>query len=451
MKIIVFDDDPTGSQTVHDCLLLLKWDYQTLLKGIRSPSKLLFILCNTRSLNEEEVLNRLNEICITLIQVINNEGYLLKDFVFVSRGDSTLRGHNFLEPSVINKNLGPFDATFHIPAFIEGGRFTINGCHFIKDTPVNETIFAKDKIFGYQTNNIKELLHKKSKSKVKLNEIENLNLSDLEMLQFEENNKIFVKVRNFKNNVQVIVDAKNYLDLDKFCHLVYKLKSDKKFLFRTAASFISAFSKLGFNKKNNIYYSSLRRKDSNSKYMQGLIVVGSHVDISTLQLMNLLKLSFCQPIEINVNRFYSFLKSSDKESLIKDFKNQLVDHIKDLIKNKYTPVLFTSRKVISFQDKYEEFSFNEALAIFMAQIVRELKHEIGYLVSKGGITTNTILSEGFNIASAYLEGQIMTGISLLSVNLQEINTCIPFITFPGNIGEPDTLQKIILILETKEF
>ena len=35
MKIIVFDDDPTGSQTVKDCPLLLKYDEQTLLKGIK--------------------------------------------------------------------------------------------------------------------------------------------------------------------------------------------------------------------------------------------------------------------------------------------------------------------------------------------------------------------------------------------------------------------------------
>ncbi len=449
MKIIVFDDDPTGSQTVHDCLLLLKWDCQTLLKGIRSPSKLLFILCNTRSLNEKEAIKRLNEICINLITVINNEGYLLEDFIFISRGDSTLRGHNFLEPNVINKNLGPFDATFHIPAFIEGGRFTINGGHFIEDIPVHKTIFAKDKIFGYETNNIKELLHKKSKSKIKLEEIKTLNLSELEMLEFAENNKIFIKIKNFKNNVQVIVDAKNYLHLDKFCLLVSKLKSDKKFLFRTAASFISAFSKVGFNTKNNIYYSGLRRKDNNNNYMKGIIVVGSHVDISTMQLLHLLKTSSCKPVEINVDKFFNFLKLKNNNSSIQDFKYQLVEQIKDILEKEFTPVLYTSRKVIAFREKCEEFSFNKDLAIFIAQIVKELKHDIGYLVSKGGITSNTILSEGFNIDSAYLEGQIMTGISLLSVNIPEINTCIPFITFPGNIGETNSLEKILLILENK--
>ena len=38
MKFVVIDDDPTGSQTVHDCLLLLKWDCSTLAKGFESKS-----------------------------------------------------------------------------------------------------------------------------------------------------------------------------------------------------------------------------------------------------------------------------------------------------------------------------------------------------------------------------------------------------------------------------
>jgi uncharacterized protein YgbK (DUF1537 family) len=29
-KIIILDDDPTGSQTVHSCLLLTRWDVVSL-------------------------------------------------------------------------------------------------------------------------------------------------------------------------------------------------------------------------------------------------------------------------------------------------------------------------------------------------------------------------------------------------------------------------------------
>ena len=44
MKVVVIDDDPTGSQTVHSCPLLLRWDVDTLRKGLRHESPLLFLL-----------------------------------------------------------------------------------------------------------------------------------------------------------------------------------------------------------------------------------------------------------------------------------------------------------------------------------------------------------------------------------------------------------------------
>ena len=44
MKFVVIDDDPTGSQTVNNCLLLLKWDYSTLVKGFEAKSNIFFIL-----------------------------------------------------------------------------------------------------------------------------------------------------------------------------------------------------------------------------------------------------------------------------------------------------------------------------------------------------------------------------------------------------------------------
>lgn len=42
-KIIVLDDDPTGSQTVHSCLLLTRWDVDTLRLGLRDESPIFFV------------------------------------------------------------------------------------------------------------------------------------------------------------------------------------------------------------------------------------------------------------------------------------------------------------------------------------------------------------------------------------------------------------------------
>ena len=120
-KIIVLDDDPTGSQTVHGCLLLTRWDVATLKQGLADASPLMFVLTNTRGMGAVDAAKITREVC-------HNLKTALKDFkqpaLFVSRSDSTLRGHYPVETDVMAEELGPFDAHFLVPAFFEGGRFT---------------------------------------------------------------------------------------------------------------------------------------------------------------------------------------------------------------------------------------------------------------------------------------------------------------------------------------
>ena len=179
MKIVVFDDDPTGSQAVYGCPLLLNWDLETLRYGINHSSPLLFILINTRSISPELSATRLVEVCRCFKKAIKLEGLTQDDFLFISRGDSTLRGHGFIEPDVLNKQLGPFDATFHVPAFLEGGRKTIRGIHYLNDIPVHETAFAKDSIFGYSTSQLSSWLEQKSDGIISSSNVARLDISIL--------------------------------------------------------------------------------------------------------------------------------------------------------------------------------------------------------------------------------------------------------------------------------
>jgi uncharacterized protein YgbK (DUF1537 family) len=121
-KIIVLDDDPTGSQTVHGCLLLMQWDIDTLRLGLRDKSPIFFVLTNTRSLTPEDAAAVTKEVCQNLKVALKAEG--IGDFLVVSRSDSTLRGHYPIETDAIALELGSFDAHFLVPAFFEGGRIT---------------------------------------------------------------------------------------------------------------------------------------------------------------------------------------------------------------------------------------------------------------------------------------------------------------------------------------
>ncbi len=446
MKFVVIDDDPTGSQTVHDCLLLLKWDYSTLVKGFESKSNLFFILANTRSLSENDAKLTIEEICKNIKAVIASQFYE-EEIIFISRGDSTLRGHNYLEPSSLNSCLGPFDATFHIPAFIEGKRLTINGSHFVDKTPINKTIFARDKIFGYETSNVKDLLFQKSKSQINIEHIQNLLLSDIKILNDDENNIVFKKLKNLNKNKHVIVDVENYSQLNKFALVIKKLTKQKKFLFRTAASFISSISEKKSVSQSEIFFSNLRIRNKEKSFLPGLIIVGSFVELSTIQLQNLLEISNCNPIELDVFEFFKITSSENYHKQRNLFKNKFLKEIRFSFEKGKTPVLFTSRKFMSL-DYTEQFNFYNSLSCFIAELVADLKYEIGYLISKGGITTNMILSNGLNADYVYLEGQILTGISVVTHNLKN-DEKLPIVTHPGNIGTKDSLVNIWKVFENK--
>lgn len=82
-KIIVLDDDPTGSQTVHSCLLLTRWDVDTLRRGLADESPIFFVLTNTRSLPPDQAAAVTREVCHNLKPALEAEG--IKDFLIVSR------------------------------------------------------------------------------------------------------------------------------------------------------------------------------------------------------------------------------------------------------------------------------------------------------------------------------------------------------------------------------
>lgn len=167
-KIIVLDDDPTGSQTVHSCLLLSRWDVETLKEGLQDSAPLFFVLTNTRGMDADRAATITREVCVNLKQAmseLSTAGQPINPIV-VSRSDSTLRGHYPVETDVIAEQLGPFDAHFLVPAFFEGGRITRDSVHYLmvdgREVPVHETEFAQDSVFGYQHSFLPDYVEEKN-------------------------------------------------------------------------------------------------------------------------------------------------------------------------------------------------------------------------------------------------------------------------------------------------
>ena len=154
-KLVVLDDDPTGTQTVYDVPVLTRWDVEVLQHELQQPGHCFYILTNSRSMSATDA-RRLNlDVAQNLKRAAAQAG---REFSVVSRSDSTLRGHFPLETDALAEVIGPFDATFLIPYFEAGGRYTVHDIHYVADgdslLPAAETAFARDAVFGYRSSHL---------------------------------------------------------------------------------------------------------------------------------------------------------------------------------------------------------------------------------------------------------------------------------------------------------
>src|SRR3954466_2113753 len=87
-RLVVLDDDPTGTQSIADLPVLTSWSVQDLQWALQQPTAGFFVLTNTRSLSEVDAVERNRQIVDALDQAAGLEQVR---YVILSRSDSTLR------------------------------------------------------------------------------------------------------------------------------------------------------------------------------------------------------------------------------------------------------------------------------------------------------------------------------------------------------------------------
>jgi len=428
-RIIVLDDDPTGSQTVHSCLLLTRWDVDTLRLGLRDDVPIFFILTNTRALTPTEADQVTRQVTHNLQQAIALEN--ITDYLIVSRSDSTLRGHYPVETDVIADELGPFDAHFLLPAFFEGGRFTKDSVHYLVvngiPTPVHETEFAKDSVFAYSYSYLPDYVAEKTQGKIPADQVTRFLLEDIRK-------GCLPQLMTLENNQCCVVDGENQADFDQFAQDILKAASQgKKFLFRSAASILTSLANLG---------PQPTPAEAMAQYVRGkkpgVIIMGSHVKKSTAQLECLLEESNIEGIEVDVS-----LLLEDQLAVRENLLNDILAKINSIHNSGKTPVVYTSRQELQFPDTQVRLAFGVRVSRLLMDVVKGLPSDIGFLISKGGITSNDTLSDGLNLPTARLLGQILAGVSLVITPPDHLLfPNLPVVLFPGNVGNNDGLATV---------
>lgn len=424
-KIIVLDDDPTGSQTVHSCLLLLKWDVETLRVGLRDSSPIFFVLTNTRALTPTAAETVTREVCRNLKAAIALES--VQEFVVVSRSDSTLRGHYPVETDAIAEELGPFDGHFLVPAFFEGGRITRDSIHYLmvdgEPVPVHTTEFAQDSVFGYHHSYLPDYVAEKTQGRIPADQVVRFTLDKIRQ-------GCQAQLQQLQDNACGVVDGETQADLDAFAADVTAVAAQgKRFLFRSAASILTALADLPPQPIAPASVAQYRRGDQ-----PGVVVVGSHVQKTSRQLAQLLTRPGVCGIEVEV------AKLQDNAGASEGLKQAVLKQVKAAYAQGQTPVIYTSRQELTFPDAAERMAFGASVSALLMDIVRGLPEDIGFLISKGGITSNDTLSQGLALMTARLLGQILPGCSIVRSPADHAQfPLLPVVLFPGNVGDDQAL------------
>jgi uncharacterized protein YgbK (DUF1537 family) len=407
----------------------MQWDVDTLRLGLQDDSPIFFVLTNTRSLPPESAASVTREVCQNLKLALAAEN--VTDFLVVSRSDSTLRGHYPIETDAIAQELGPFDAHFLVPAFFEGGRITRDSVHYLiidgVPTPVHETEFARDSVFSYHHSYLPKYVEEKTQGRINAESVTRFLLDDIRTGSLE-------RLLQLSHNQCAVVDGETQSDLNSFAVDVLTATSQgKRFLFRSAASILTALAALP---PQPIAAENMAEYVREGK--PGAVIVGSHVKKTTQQLQALLQVEGTAGIEVDVARL---LDDGVKES--EQLLTEILSSIKAVHNAGKTPVVYTSRQELSFKDVKTRLEFGVKVSRLLMDIVRGLPADIGFLISKGGITSNDVLSTGLSLNSARLLGQILAGCSMVITTSEHPQfPNLPVVLFPGNVGDADALGTI---------
>ena len=443
-KIIAIDDDPTGSQTVHSCLLLTRWDVGTLIEALQDDSPLFFVLSNTRGMDATRAARITRDICVNLKQALDELKKQGKDInpIVVSRSDSTLRGHYPVETDIIAEQLGPFDAHFMIPAFFEAGRFTRDSIHYLvvdgKPVPVHETEFARDSVFGFSTAYLPDYVQEKTRGRIDSSQVQRFLLDDVRGDCRE-------RLRSLSDNACCVVDCETQQDLNHFADQVQEIAQEgKRFLFRSAASLLTALAKLPAQPVKAEDMAVYVREQK-----PGAIVIGSHVAKTSSQLTYLQENTDVESILIDVEQLN--VCTPQWEETMAPFADSIIAQIEDAHTRGKSVAIYTSRTELQFPTQAERLAFGERVSGFLMNLVQRLPKTIGFLISKGGITSNDVLSTGLNLKQSRVVGQILTGCSVIRCPKDhERYPDLPVVIFPGNVGDETALARAYNILTVQQ-
>ncbi|EJT72308.1 hypothetical protein GGTG_09174 [Gaeumannomyces tritici R3-111a-1] len=446
--LVVLDDDPTGTQTCHGIPVLAVWNEAALAAEFRrtGPGSGFFILTNSRALHPAPARDLITEICTNLLAAAASAGGV--SFEVVLRGDSTLRGHFPLECDAASAVLGRPDATVLCPFFLQGGRYTLAGVHYVASedgatlVPAAQTPFARDATFGYANSDLREYVAEKSAGAVPRGRVATLELAS-EIRVPDGVDRVLQRLLSLPRGGGdvIIVNAAAEEDVDVAVLALLRAAAEhgRRYLFRTGAAFVS--SRLGISPIPPVTAAQLGFARGGAG---GLVIAGSYVPKTTAQLEALTRRSgdALTTIVLDVEKLLED-KGFTSKSVSGEVRRAIEQAEREITRGQDVLVM-TSRKLIVGSDAARSLDIGSMVAAAPVSFLVNLDTRPRYIIAKGGITSSDMATKGLRFKRAEIVGQAAAGVPLWRCDEPESKWAgIPYVVFPGNVGGTDTLFDVV--------
>ena len=292
----------------------------------------------------------------------------------------------------------------------------------------------KTLLFGYTAATLPDYIEEKTKGAFAASDVVCISLDDLRSLNLDAIEKQLLSVDHFQ---KIIVNAVDYVDLKVFCIALYRaMEKGKLFLLRSAASIVKVLG--GITDQPLLSRKKMITKVTSAG---GIIVIGSHTDKTTQQLEELKKLPDIMFLELNA----ALVRNTEK---FEKEVERCLSLEEQYLKEGKTVCCYTSRALITADtgNKEDELRLSVRISDAVQSLVGQLTVTPSFVIAKGGITSSDVGTKALGVKKARVLGQIRPGIPVWQTGDDSKFPQIPYVIFPGNVGERTTLREAVEIL-----
>ena len=408
MLTAVLDDDPTGTQSATDVVVLLSWDAATI-ADVLGREGAVYLQTNSRAVPEAQAVALARRIREDLAAA---EALLGEPILPVLRGDSTLRGHVFAESDVFAGDTG---CVLFVPAFPQGGRTTIGSVHRVVidgvSTPVGDTEFARDPVFGYHSSSLVDYVREKGGRRgIPV---------PLGLLRASGGDAVTNALLGAGAGDFVVPDVETDADIELIkTGLLAARQARHDIVVRCAATLAAACA-------GRLSTGYLPRPLVPPR--PGLAVVcGSHTAAATAQLAALTDRLGLAPTVIPTDDALADPAAAGTRA-VPALRAALASH---------GIAVVCSERDRRAQD--DTLAHGELVMTALMTALAAVAGEVGTIVSKGGITSAEVARTLLRAPRARVRGQLAAGISVWDYDDGTVQVVVP-----GNVGGPATLTDVV--------